>query len=120
MSRKAQGLSLNTIIIAAIVLIVLLVLVGLLTGFFGKKFGPDFGKISDTSCKGQTVDEAAGCASGYRQDYAAQVAAGKMCCIPTRSSSTSCTPGACIPNSCNMYDSNCNPVDNAQCCPAGG
>ena len=40
MRKKAQGLSLNTIIIAVIVLIVLIVLILLFTGYFGKKFTP--------------------------------------------------------------------------------
>lgn len=120
MSRKAQGLSLNTIIIAAIVLIVLLVLVGLLTGYFGNKWKPGFDTLVSTNCKGQTVDESAGCASGYRQDYGAQVAAGKVCCIPTSSVSSSCKEGTCIPDTCSMYNSDCKPVDNDNCCPAVG
>jgi len=40
MRKKAQGLSLNTIIIAVSVLIVLIVLILLFTGYFGKKFTP--------------------------------------------------------------------------------
>ena len=39
-SKKGQGLSLNTIIIAIIVLIVLVVLVMIFTGYFGKIFTP--------------------------------------------------------------------------------
>ena len=39
-SKKAQGLSLNTIIIAIIVLVVLVVLVMIFTGYFGKIFTP--------------------------------------------------------------------------------
>ncbi len=52
MSSKAQGLSLNTIIIATIVLIVLLLLVGLTTGFFGK-WKPKFKGLTETSCAGK-------------------------------------------------------------------
>ncbi|MBI2176624.1 hypothetical protein HYU40_04760 [Candidatus Woesearchaeota archaeon] len=81
MPSKAQGLSLNTIVIAAIVLIVLLILVGLLTGFFGKKFGPDFRRLSDTSCNGRIVDESQECDSATEQaNYAAEVPTGKKCC----------------------------------------
>ncbi|MBI3037159.1 hypothetical protein HYY73_05435 [Candidatus Woesearchaeota archaeon] len=39
-TKKGQGLSLNTIIIAIIVLIVLVVLVMIFTGYFGKVFTP--------------------------------------------------------------------------------
>lgn len=39
-TKKAQGLSLNTIIIAIIVLVVLVVLVMIFTGYFGKLFTP--------------------------------------------------------------------------------
>ncbi|MBI2550297.1 hypothetical protein HYV83_03910 [Candidatus Woesearchaeota archaeon] len=39
-TKKGQGLSLNTIIIAIIVLIVLVVLVMIFTGYFGKIFTP--------------------------------------------------------------------------------
>ncbi len=40
MDKKAQGLSLNTIIIAIIVLIVLVVMIMVFTGYFGTKFTP--------------------------------------------------------------------------------
>src|SRR3989338_4710530 len=46
LNKKAQGLSLNTIIIAIIVLIVLVVLIMLFTGYFGSKFTP-----AVTSCE---------------------------------------------------------------------
>lgn len=49
MSSKAQGLSLNTIVIAAIVLVVLLLLVGMTTGYFGS-WRLKFGSASATSC----------------------------------------------------------------------
>jgi len=48
MSKKAQGLSLNTIIVAIIVLVVLVVLIMLFTGVFGAKVTPTL-----TSCEGQ-------------------------------------------------------------------
>ncbi|MBI2176623.1 hypothetical protein HYU40_04755 [Candidatus Woesearchaeota archaeon] len=39
-TKKAQGMSLNTVIIAIIVLVVLVVLVMIFTGYFGKVFTP--------------------------------------------------------------------------------
>jgi len=45
MDKKAQGLSLNTIIIAIVVLIVLVVLIMVFTGYFGQRFTPEL-----TSC----------------------------------------------------------------------
>ena len=80
MSSKAQGLSLNTIVIAAIVLVVLLILVGLTTGYFSK-WRTNFGKVSDTSCKGSVVDESAACSTGEKEYFAADVPAGKKCCM---------------------------------------
>src|SRR3989338_4796223 len=46
MLRKAQGLSLNTIIIAIVVLVVLVVVIMIFTGYFGGKFTPGV-----TSCQ---------------------------------------------------------------------
>lgn len=79
-NSKAQGLSLNAIIIATIVLIVLIVLVGLLTGFFGK-WTLKFKDVTDTSCKGKVVDSTVGCGSGERQEYTAEADPGKICCV---------------------------------------
>ena len=45
LNKKAQGLSLNTIIIAIVVLIVLVVLIMIFTGYFGSRFTPEV-----TSC----------------------------------------------------------------------
>ena len=39
-TKKAQGMSLNTVIIAIIVLVVLVILVMIFTGYFGKIFTP--------------------------------------------------------------------------------
>ncbi len=39
-TKKAQGMSLNTVIIAIIVLVVLVVLIMIFTGYFGKIFTP--------------------------------------------------------------------------------
>ena len=78
-SSKAQGLSLNTIIIAAIVLVVLLILVGMTTGYFGK-WGLKFGKISDTSCKGQGGEEKPSCDEISEKEIFAESAQGQKCC----------------------------------------
>lgn len=80
MSSKAQGLSLSTIIIAALVLIVLVILVMTTTGFFGNRFNPGFERISDTSCNGRVVDTNAACEASERENYAADVPSGKKCC----------------------------------------
>ena len=58
-SKKGQGLSLNTIIIAIIVLIVLVVLVMIFTGYFGRIFTP-----SVRSCSAQGGQCASQCNSG--------------------------------------------------------
>ncbi len=86
MSSKAQGLSLNTVVIAAIVLIVLLLLIGMTTGYFGK-WGVKFKTISETSCKGQggeAVAKTSSCpwptkdAGGFYDD----VKEDQKCCVP--------------------------------------
>ena len=62
-TKKGQGLSLNTIIIAIIVLIVLVVLVMIFTGYFGKIFTP-----SVSSCVtqgGSCVDTATACQTSF-------------------------------------------------------
>ena len=53
MNKKAQGLSLNTIIIAIIVLIVLVVIIMVFTGYFGNKFTPGITACENSggSCK---------------------------------------------------------------------
>lgn len=53
MNNKAQGLSLNTIIIAILVLLVLVVLVAIFTGILGRFFGDvtECGKKSGEECK---------------------------------------------------------------------
>ena len=80
MSRKAQGLSLNAIIIAVIVLVVLIIILGITTGYFGR-WVPKFSNISDTSCKGQGGEEKVSCnPTAEREIYSAQVSSGKTCC----------------------------------------
>lgn len=80
MPSKAQGLSLNTIVIAAIVLIVLLILVGMTTGYFGK-WGGSFGKLSDTSCKGQGGTPKPSCDSAIEKESFGETEQNMKCCV---------------------------------------
>ena len=58
MDKKAQGLSLNTIIIGLIVLVVLVIIIAVATGYFGKIFAPTVnscssaGGMCNASCGG--------------------------------------------------------------------
>ncbi len=89
-SRKsAQGLSLNTVIIGAIVLIVLMVLVGIFSGFFGSRFTPQFAAATEKECKGlgyKTMPSECGIDRdfNYGQVYAkfkeGSVPEGEVCC----------------------------------------
>ncbi len=65
MDKKAQGLSLNTIIIAIIVLIVLVVLIMVFTGYFGTKFTPGVTSCANSggNCQFAKDDGSNGC--GY-------------------------------------------------------
>jgi len=94
--KKGQGLSLNTIIIAAIVLIVLIVLWAIFTGRMGV-----FSKgVSDVT-KGGTCAEAGGkvktevegCASACIRVYGqfSDVTAGEICCKPAKNEGCSGT-----------------------------
>ena len=68
-SKKGQGMSLNTVIIAIIVLVVLVVLVMIFTGYFGKVFTPTVGNcatqggVCDNDCTeyGNEIKNAKGC-----------------------------------------------------------
>jgi hypothetical protein len=87
MKKKAQGLSLNTVIIAAIVLIVLVVLWAIFTGRMGA-----FNKGLDEQQEGLTCDSAAiggvvqdadaegGCPTGSKIAGSFNLADGKICC----------------------------------------
>ena len=83
LSKKAQGMSLNTVIIAIIVLVVLVVLVMIFTGYFGRIFAPGVqncetalaGKCQVSCAAGETKVESyaddpaaakAGCATGMK------------------------------------------------------
>ncbi|MBW2988960.1 hypothetical protein KY358_01440 [Candidatus Woesearchaeota archaeon] len=96
--KKGQGLSLNTIIIAAIVLIVLVVLWAVFTGRMGV-----FSKgVSDVT-KGGTCAEAnglvkseiEGCSSICLRVYGqfSDVTAGEICCKPTKAEACTETYG---------------------------
>ncbi len=80
-SRKAQGMSLNVIVIAAIVLVVLAVLLGITTGYFGKWTGK-FRIASDTcqSAGGKVSEE---CSSGLEESALSypDVLEGMKCCV---------------------------------------
>ena len=88
---KAQGLSINTIIIAAIALIVLVVLVAIFTGRLGK-FGQDVSEVGQT-CEEYTttIDDneftaewKSDCGATEKEIFTAKDAsthAGQHCCI---------------------------------------
>ncbi|MBU1004271.1 MAG: hypothetical protein KJ561_00425 [Nanoarchaeota archaeon] len=94
MEKKGQGLPLNVIIIAAIVLIVLVVLWAIFTGRMGV-----FSKGLTDVTKGGTCAEAGGvvktqvdgCASGCTPVYTqlSDVSTGETCCKPSKG----CLPG---------------------------
>lgn len=73
-TKKGQGLSLNTIIIAIIVLIVLVVLVMIFTGYFGKIFTPSVKSCATQG--GACVDK---CNEG---SYGARIAGGDCSTAP--------------------------------------
>jgi hypothetical protein len=65
MDKKAQGLSLNTIIVAIVVLIVLVVLIMIFTGYFGTRFTPEVTSCANSGgvCQFAKDDGSNGC--GY-------------------------------------------------------
>ncbi len=88
MGRKAQGLSLNTIIIAIIVLIVLVVIIMVFTGYFGTRFTPGVTSCENSggTCQFANADDGSnGC--GY-DSFGVSIAklsgkcvnAGQVCC----------------------------------------
>ena len=99
MNKKGQGLPLNVIIIAAIVLIVLVVLWAIFTGRMGV-----FSKGLTDVTKGTTCAEAGGvvknqvdgCASGCTPVYTqlSDVTTGEVCCKPAKG----CLPGTYTEN----------------------
>lgn len=86
MSPKAQGLSLNTIIIAALVLVVLLIIVGIMTGYFSG-WTAKFKQVSETSCSGsggRVIDKTSFC-DGFEERESTQfyedVNENQKCCL---------------------------------------
>lgn len=70
-AKKAQGMSLNTVIIAIIVLVVLVVLVMIFTGYFGKVFTPTV--ASCTTAGGECKPGASATAACGKDDTGKQI-----------------------------------------------
>ena len=95
MHKKAQGLSLNTVVIAAIVLIVLVLLVAIVMGAISN-FSEDFDNVRETSCS-NIKDE---CSSNEKKilgNFQPSLPPGKVCCRPTQCSDSN---GICVEGSC--------------------
>jgi len=91
-SKRGQGLPMNTIVIAAIVLVVMVVLIMIFTGSMGKWL-EDLKTAKKTECtqftnnKGAPADwklKTEGCGSGYHEVYAtfATPRPDYACCVP--------------------------------------
>jgi len=93
--KKAQGMSLNVIVIAALALIVLVVLVAIFTGRMGlftqslreqeSKFcGPVTDNSKGTSINGRVTQLSTGCLDTEVQIYGVfkDVAVNQICCLP--------------------------------------
>ena len=72
-TKKAQGMSLNTVIIAIIVLVVLVVLVMIFTGYFGRIFAPG---VNTCAAQGGACSAVGDCKSSL-QDQAGNPLDGK-------------------------------------------
>ena len=68
MQKKAQGMTLHTIVIAAIVLVILIVLISIFTGYFGK-FLPGFIAASERECTGDFSKAYRQCPDGTTQVF---------------------------------------------------
>ncbi len=83
MGKSAQGLSLNTIVIGAIVLVVLLVLIGIFTGYFSN-FVPGFKSASEQKCEGTLFSVKEYCDETTEKEvfgnFAGKVPTGQKCC----------------------------------------
>jgi hypothetical protein len=126
MKKKGQGLSLNTIIVAAIVLIVLVVLWAIFTGRMGvfSKGLTDVTKGGNCRDIGTLKPELDGCSTGCIRVYGQfeDVTAGEICCKPTKANI--CSGKYSIdqndPNSakkdCGIFDEDdCNTADHNGC-----
>lgn len=88
MKKKAQGISINVIIIAAIALIVLVVLVAIFTGRLGK-FGQDVTKVGQECSEFKTGDntgswQSVDCGANQKEIFTATDSGthpGEHCCI---------------------------------------
>ena len=83
MSRKAQGLSLNAIIIAVIVLVVLIIILAITTGYFSS-WKVKFSNVTDNSCKSHGGTVKAQCSDIVERDlggYYDDVKDGQVCCV---------------------------------------
>ena len=96
MHKKAQGLSLNTVVIAAIVLIVLVILVAIVMGAISN-FSEDFETIRETSCP-SAKDECDSDEKKILGNFQPRLPPGKVCCVytcghdPSDSCKNSCLP----------------------------
>ena len=118
MPSKAQGLSLNAIIIAIIVLVVLIIIIAITGSYFGKKWVPGFSNISDTSCGSQGGQAKSSCdESTEKEVFTAQVAAGQKCCAKKTCDEIggSCCTGGIILRSNDPYCKAINP-NAPNCC----
>ena len=81
MQRKAQGLSLNTMVIAAIVLIIIVVTLSVSSPV--RDFISDLKKGAVSECPGTPRDSSNGCRPGEKQVYKnfKEGAEGKVCCM---------------------------------------
>jgi len=83
MNKKAQGLSLSTIVIAVVVLIVLIVIVGIFTGYFGK-FVPSLIGAGEQTCPEEQIKDECDEVLEKRVygNFGDNVPSDKVCCKP--------------------------------------
>ena len=79
MNKKAQGLSLNTIIVAIVVLIVLVVLIMVFTGYFGSRFTPAVTSCVNSGGVCQESSGITGAECGYNAFGTAKTQIGASC-----------------------------------------
>ena len=81
LNNKAQGISMNVIIIAAIALIVLIILVSIFSGRMGL-FNRDLTEQTKNTCEQRGGICADSCQPGYVQSFGATCPnPGEICCI---------------------------------------
>ena len=79
LNKKAQGISINTIIIAAIALIVLVVLITIFTGYTGQ-WGKKVGRVESKVCMNADARDGKTALGGL---WRAECAAGELEMYPT-------------------------------------